>query len=121
MAPYIGTYIKSEWHCQSDWVALCIGKSGSERAEYSPESAYELEDEKFAMVYMDAGLYAPTYSGLQYFFPRMSRDGVIILAGYENGRSLSVRKAVRDLEERYGAFLITPIGDVDGTAVIIHP
>lgn len=86
-----------------------------------PETAFDLESEKYAIVHIDTGLYGPTYSGLQYFFPRMSKGGVIIVSGYENGKSLSVRQAVDDLEVKYGAFLITPLGDPEGTVVITCP
>lgn len=90
-------------------------------AGWFPETAYDLEDEKYALVHIDTGLYNPTYSGIQYFFPRMNRGGVIVLSGYEHGKSLAVRQAVDDLEEKYGAFLITPVNDLEGTIVITHP
>lgn len=86
-----------------------------------PQTVLDLEDEKYALVHMDTGLYNPTYSGIQYFFPRMSRGGVILLSGYEDGKKSGVRMAVEDLEARYGAFLITPLGDLEGTVVIVHP
>ncbi|MGI6205312.1 MAG: TylF/MycF/NovP-related O-methyltransferase [Anaerovoracaceae bacterium] len=85
-----------------------------------PETAYDLE-EKFALVYIDTGLYQPTFKGIQYFFPRMSKGGVILVAGYEDGRSSSVRAAVDDLEKQYGAFLITPLCDTAGTIMIVRP
>lgn len=91
------------------------------RAGWFPETACELEDEKYALVYIDTGLYAPTYAGLQYFFPRMNKGGVILVAGYGSGKSDSVRRAVDDLEKKYGAFLITPVNDLDGSIMITHP
>lgn len=86
-----------------------------------PQTANDLEEETYALVYIDTGLYLPTYAGLQYFFPRMSRGGTIIVSGYEDGKKLSVRKAIRDLEDQYGAFLITPLCDLDGTIMITRP
>lgn len=91
------------------------------RPGWFPETAFDLENEKYAMVHIDTGLYAPTYSGIQYFFPRMSKGGVILVSGYTNGKSQSVCQAVRDLEEKYGAFLITPLCDLDGTIMIMRP
>ena len=91
------------------------------RAGWSPETALELEDETYALVHIDTGLYQPTYAGIQYFFPRLARGGVILLAGYESGRSTSIRQAVQDLEEQYGAFLILPLCDLDGTVMIVRP
>lgn len=91
------------------------------RSGWFPETAFDLEDEKYAMVHIDTGLYAPTYSGIQYFFPRMSKGGVILVSGYTNGKSQSVCQAVRDLEEKYGAFLIAPLCDIAGTIMIMRP
>lgn len=86
-----------------------------------PLSAADVEDEKYALAHVDVCLYEPTFRGLQYFFPRMERGGAIILSGYEDPQYPGVQQAVQDLEEQYGAFLITPLGDLKGTAVIMHP
>lgn len=86
-----------------------------------PETAFDLEDETYALVVLDAGLYQPTYSGIEYFFPRMNRGGVIIVCNYESMKYTGVRKAMDDLEKKYGAFLILPLGDLDGTVMIVHP
>lgn len=86
-----------------------------------PETAMDLEDEHFALVYMDASLYLPTYRGLEFFFPRMSRGGVILLHGYQSIRYGGVCRAVEDLEKKYGAFLLLPVGDLQGSAMIVHP
>ena len=91
------------------------------RAGWFPETALELEDEHYALVYMDAGLYQPTVAGIQDFYPRMEKGGVILIAGYEDGRTLSVRKAVADLEAQYGAFLMLPLCDLSGTVMIVKP
>jgi O-methyltransferase len=86
-----------------------------------PETAFDLEDETYSLVVLDAGLYQPTYSGMEYFFPRMNRGGVIIVCNYESTRYTGVRKAMNDLEKKYGAFLLLPVGDLDGTVMIVHP
>ena len=86
-----------------------------------PETAYGLEEETYALVHMDTGLYHPTYSGIQYFLPRMSKGGMIIVSGYEDGKRAGVRQAIRDLEERYGAFLMMPLADMEGSIIIVHP
>ena len=86
-----------------------------------PETAFDLEDEKYALVHIDAGLYEPTFKGIQYFYPRMSKGGVIIVTGYEDGQKMSVRAAIEDLEAKYGAFLITPLIDNDGSIMITKP
>ena len=86
-----------------------------------PETAYDLESEQFAFVYMDADLYQPTFTGLEFFFPRMKQGGIIMLCNYENPAYPGVSKALLDFEEKYGAFLILPVGDLKGTVYIVHP
>ena len=89
--------------------------------EWFPETAYAIEDEKYAFVHIDTGLYQPTYSGIQYFFPRLNRGGVILVSGYTDGKTQSVYRAVRDLEEKYGVLLIIPLSDEKGSIVIVKP
>lgn len=91
------------------------------RPGWFPESAADLEEEKFAFVYMDMQLYLPTFSGIEFFFPRMAEGGIIVLAGYGDPVFHGVRQAVADLEEKYGAFLMVPSGDLDETVFIIQP
>lgn len=86
-----------------------------------PETAFDIEDETFSLVYMDAGLYQPTFTGLEFFFPRMNPGGIIVLCGYEDPSYGGIHKAVSDLEEKYGAFLLIPLGDLKGTVIIVHP
>lgn len=86
-----------------------------------PETAFDLEGETFALALLDAGLYQPTFAGLEFFFPRMSRGGVIVLCGYEDPEQPGIRKALDDLEAKYGAFLVLPVGDLSGTVMIVHP
>ena len=49
---------------------------------YFPETASGLENETFALVNMDADLYNPTRAGLEFFYPRLSPGGVIIVHDY---------------------------------------
>lgn len=86
-----------------------------------PETAFDIEDETFALVYIDACLYNPTLSGLEFFFPRMARGGVILLAGCDDAKYKGTAKAVEALEAKYGALLMLPVGDLDGTVMIVHP
>lgn len=91
------------------------------RKGWFPETAFDLEENRYALVHIDTGLYQPTYSAFQYFYPRMSPGGVILLSGYEDGKRCGVAEAVRNLEAQYGAFLIAPLCDWDGTILIMHP
>lgn len=86
-----------------------------------PETAFDLEDETFALVYLDACLYQPTFTALEFFFPRMSQGGVILVKRYENTVYGGVHKAVEDMEKKYGSFLILPLGDLQGSVMIVRP
>jgi O-methyltransferase len=84
-----------------------------------PEAAQGLE-ERFAIVSIDADLYAPTLAGLTYFYPRLNPGGVIILHDYNNHRFDGVRKAVERFESEHGRLAIVPLSDLHGTAIIIR-
>lgn len=53
------------------------------RKGYFPETAAGLENEIFALVSLDTDLYNPTLTGLEFFWPRMSRGGFIFVHDYD--------------------------------------
>jgi len=91
----------------------CIVKQG-----FFPETAVGLE-EKFSFVSLDCDLYQPTYAGLEYFYPRLSKGGYIFLHDYNNKTFFGVRKAVQAFEAKYGKVTKIPLSDQGGTLVII--
>jgi O-methyltransferase len=56
-----------------------------------PESARGLDGLSFSFVHLDVDLYQSTLSGLQWFYPRLNRGGVLISHDYTIARG--VRKA----------------------------
>ena len=84
---------------------------------YFPDSAAPVAGETFALVNLDADLYKPTKAGLEFFYPRMSPGGVILVHDY-NRNWPGVQKAVDE-------FLLTipevPVflPDRDGTIMLI--
>jgi O-methyltransferase len=60
-----------------------------------PDTAAELHEERFALVNMDADLYNPTKAGLEFFYPRLSPGGIIIIHDY-NPEWPGIIKAVDD-------------------------
>ena len=97
----------------------CIIKKG-----YFPETAEGLEDERFAFVSLDPDLYAPVLSGLEFFYPRLSKGGVIVVHDYDNKQFEGVRKAVDEFEQELlskgeGPLALVPLGDLHGSCVII--
>lgn len=52
---------------------------------YFPESANDFNDKiRFALVQLDADLYNPQKSGLDFFYPRMTKGGVIVVHDCNN-------------------------------------
>ncbi|MCR4892908.1 MAG: hypothetical protein K5989_12095 [Lachnospiraceae bacterium] len=85
-----------------------------------PESAKMGEKEPyiFALVSLDAELYAPTEAGLRYFWPRLNFGGVILLHNYYCSASPGVKRAADLFFHSKGVFPL-PMSDLKGTAMII--
>lgn len=86
-------------------------------AGYFPESASGLENEKFALVNIDADLYKPVRAGLEYFYPRLAPGGVIFIHDY-NGKWPGLMQAV---DEFVASIPENPalMPDFDSTLMII--
>jgi O-methyltransferase len=65
---------------------------------YFPTTTENLVEEKYAFVHLDADLYNPTLAGLQYFYPRLTEGGVIIIHDY-NHTWEGVTKAVDEFSK----------------------
>lgn len=87
-------------------------------AGHFPETANKL-DGRFALVSVDADLYAPTLAALQYFMPRMSSGGILLLHDYANLRFPGVAQAVYDYETEKGRLSLLPLPDTHGTAAVM--
>ncbi len=66
----------------------CIVKKG-----YFPESAADM-DNRFCFVSLDADLYKPLLSGLQFFYPRLENKGYIFVHHFNNDLNKIARQAV---------------------------
>lgn len=90
----------------------CIIKSG-----YFPNSANGL-DEAFCLVSIDVDLYLPTLNALEYFYPRLEKNGYILVHDYNHDELNGVKQAVWDYEKKVGSIAILPIADQCGTIII---
>ncbi len=54
---------------------------------YFPDTTTGLETERFAFVLSDLDLFSPTIAGLNFFYPRMTPGGFMILHDYNNPES----------------------------------
>ncbi|MBS1599317.1 MAG: methyltransferase [Bacteroidetes bacterium] len=83
---------------------------------FFPESANAINDH-FVFVSLDADLYEPIYSGLQFFYPKLVSGGYIFIHDFNNDGYKGARKAVEQFcEEQKINFL--PIPDFGGSAII---
>ena len=73
----------------------------------------------FALVSLDCDLYKPILAGLEYFYPRLSNRGYIMLHDYNGGYGKGVHAAISTFENSNNIKLIKiPIPDEAGTVVI---
>ncbi len=93
------------------WPAQCKPVKG-----FFPESAAAVED-TFVFVSLDADLYEPIYSGLQFFYPKLTKGGYIFIHDFNNDLYKGARKAVEQFctEQRIG---FVPLPDAGGSAII---
>ena len=59
-----------------------------------PDRFNEVTDHKFSLIHIDVDLYDPTMSSLEFFFPRMSKGGVIVCDDYGFETCPGARKAM---------------------------
>ncbi|GHS95898.1 hypothetical protein AGMMS50276_13240 [Synergistales bacterium] len=81
-----------------------------------PETASGL-DEEFCFVSLDADLYQPTLEGLEYFYPRLGKGGVILLHDFDSDRFRGVGEAARRFCSEQGLY-IQNLWDMHGSALL---
>lgn len=89
----------------------CIVKKG-----FFPDSATDLSD-SFCFVSIDADLYEPILSGLQFFYPKLENKGYIFVHDFNNDLYKGAKKAVTEFCNANNISYL-PIPDSCGTAII---
>lgn len=91
----------------------CIVKKG-----YIPET-FQGVDDSFCFVNLDMDLYQPTWNALQWFWPRMVENGVILIHDYydKTGVYSNLKNAVIRFADAHSVKLL-PIGDDLSVALI---
>lgn len=86
---------------------------------YFPESVTsECREEKYAFVSLDCDLYQPLKAGLEFFYPRMSKGGMIFIHDYSGCFFEGARMAVDEYcNENHLSVVLLP--DKAGTAVLV--
>lgn len=85
---------------------------------YFPETTSTLNDERFALVNIDADLYLPTFSALEFFYPRLSPGGVMLIHDY-NTKWMGVMRAVDTFAKTIPEEPAL-LPDMEGTIMIIR-
>jgi len=84
-----------------------------------PETAKGLESEIFSFVHIDLDLYISTMKALEFFYPRVSKGGFILIHDYNNPfeSNLGVKRAVKEfMKDKVERLIEFP--DIYGSAVI---
>jgi len=85
---------------------------------YFPDSITpEVQSTKFALVHIDCDLYAPMKAALEFFYPRTSRGGMMILHDYSSGTWSGATQAIDEFREATGEY-ISLWADKSGTAML---
>lgn len=90
----------------------CIIKRG-----YFPDTTVGLKEGKYAFVNIDVDLYKPIVAGLEYFWPRMSENGYILVHDYFSFSYSGSQKAINEFSKKYNVGF-TPIGDTLSVAFV---
>ena len=92
------------------------------RQGYFPNTAYENDsDVVFAFVVLDVDLYKTTLEGIEFFWPRLSNGGYLMIHDYNTDYLKGVHDAVAAAEKKFGRFIRVPIPDEGGSLVIQKP
>ena len=84
---------------------------------FFPDTAKGLENETFALVHVDADLYAPTIEALKFFYPRLNKGGVLIVHDYNHNWE-GIPKAISEFINTIPESLIE-MPDWQGSAMIV--
>jgi O-methyltransferase len=94
---------------------------GNDNLKYKPgvfpETTIGLENERFALVNIDADLYTPTIGALHFFYPRLISGGVIIVHDYNHNWD-GIRKALDEFMPQIPESLVE-LPDWQGSAMIV--
>lgn len=78
---------------------------------------YDLQNEEFCLVSLDADLYGPIKSGLEIFYPLLVKGGYILVHDYNSGAFSGVNQAVQEYCDSRDISYV-PIPDMCGTIII---
>jgi O-methyltransferase len=84
---------------------------------YVPESLAVVEGERFAFVLLDLDLHDPTMASLEFFYPRLSPGGYLVVHDYNNDESDRACQRALDTFLADRPERVVELGDVWGSAL----
>jgi O-methyltransferase len=108
------------WDVSINEVKNFIGSSESIKIfrGYFPETTKDIDsNNRYALVHLDADLYNPQLSGLEYFYPKMTKGGVIIIHDCNNEYYGSKKAVDEFFLDRQETPIIIP--DKSGSAIVV--
>jgi O-methyltransferase len=95
--------------------------SGNEHIKFHkghfPDSGVDVNETSYAFVHLDADLYQPTIAALNYFYPKLSPGGVIIIHDY-NHTWEGIRRAVDEFSKTIPENFVE-VADWNGSAMVV--
>ena len=82
-----------------------------------PATAEGIDEDRYALVHIDADLYRSTKDALEYFYPKLVKRGTIIIHDYNHNWE-GVKKAVREFEQHIPEVFVE-LPDMYGSIVLI--
>ena len=83
-----------------------------------PESASDqMNDSRYCAVSLDCDLYDPMRAGLEYFYPRLSRGGLLLLHDYSSGFWKGATRAIDEFCQETGEMIVL-MPDKSGSAFV---
>jgi hypothetical protein len=77
----------------------------------------DVVDTRFSVVHLDCDLYEPMKAGLEFFYPRLSPGGLLIIHDYANPYWEGIKQAVDELASEIPEGLVV-LPDKSGTAMV---
>lgn len=104
-----------------DLVRSVVGKTLSNctyiKGRFPESVSDDLRKVQYALVSLDCDLYEPMKAGLQFFYPRMSKGGMLLLHDYSSLQWNGAKKAVDDFCAAVGEFIVL-LPDKSGSAFL---
>ena len=105
---------------QMEYVRKCLAhpEKAVFRKGYFPQTAAEETEKTFAFVSLDMDLYQPIVNGIEFFYPRLSRGGYIMIHDYNHREFQGIKQAVAESETKFGPIPKFPLPDQGGSIVL---